>query len=164
MGLKVWSLHPQHRTDSETFTDDAKLKIPNLRNQSQTTSTNRTMKDQKLNSTPPAFLPEHAQEVYRTTVKDLAASGRPLLVIHRESVIGLAQAADLAKQAGEEIRKTGFVMDGGREGVKRNPAISAQIAALASLKAFAAELGLTPGSFKKMPQIEEEERNEFADL
>jgi P27 family predicted phage terminase small subunit len=120
--------------------------------------------DKKLSSTPPAFLPKHAQEVYRTTVKDLAASGRPLLVIHRESVIGLAQAADLAKQAGEEIRKTGFVMDGGREGVKRNPAISAQIAALASLKAFAAELGLTPGSFKKMPQIEEEERNEFADL
>lgn len=120
--------------------------------------------DKKLSSTPPAFLPKHAQEVYRTTVKDLAASGRPLLVIHREAVIGLAQAADLAKQAGEEIRKTGFVMDGGREGVKRNPAISAQIAALASLKSFAAELGLTPGSFKKMPHLEDDGPNPFAEL
>jgi phage terminase small subunit len=55
-------------------------------------------------------------------------------------------------------------MDGGREGGKRNPAISAQIAALASLKGFCSELGLSPGSFKKMPHIEQDERNEFADL
>jgi len=124
----------------------------------------KTPTDKKLSITPPAYLPEHAQTVYRNTVKDLAASGRPLLVIHREAVIGLAQAADLARQAGDEIRRTGFVLDGGREGVKRSPAIAAQIAALASLKAFCSELGLTPGSFKKMPHIKQDERNEFADL
>lgn len=120
--------------------------------------------DKKLSSTPPAFLPKHAQEVYRETVRNLNEAGRPLLLIHKQAVIGLCQAADLAKQAGEEIRKTGFILDGGREGVKRNPAISAQIAALASLKAFCSELGLSPGSFKKMPPIHEDERNEFADL
>lgn len=108
--------------------------------------------DKKLSSTPPPFLPDHAQIVYRNTVRELAASGRPLLVIHREAVIGLAQSADLARQAGEEIRKTGFVTDGGREGSKRNPAISAQIAALASVKGFCAELGLTPAAFEKRPK------------
>lgn len=112
----------------------------------------KTPIDKPLTSTPPSFLPEHAQSVYRNTVKDLAASGRPLLVIHREAVIGLAQAADLARQAGEEIRKTGFTSDGGREGSKRNPAISAQIAALASVKGFCAELGLTPAAFEKRPK------------
>jgi P27 family predicted phage terminase small subunit len=120
--------------------------------------------DKQLSSTPPAFLPRYAQEVYRETVRNLNEAGRPLLLIHKQALVGLCQAADLAKQAGEEIRNTGFILDGGREGVKRNPAISAQIAALASLKAFAAELGLTPGSFKKMPHLEDNEPNPFADL
>jgi P27 family predicted phage terminase small subunit len=114
-----------------------------------------------LSSTPPAWLPDHAKEVFTSTVKELAAAGRPLREIHLQTVIGLAQAADMARQAGDAISRDGFSTDGGREGQKRHPAISAQIAALASVRAYAVQLGMTPASASRLPPVTATRQSKF---
>lgn len=108
--------------------------------------------EKKLSSAPPAWLSDHAKTVWKNTHRELERMGRPLLEIHRESLIAYCEACDLVRQASAALRTEGFTVDGGRDGLRRNPAASTLISALASVKTLAGSMGLSPATHGKRPQ------------
>jgi len=113
---------------------------------------------------PPAWLSDHAKHVWRTTVHNLEAEGRPLGCLNLETLTGFCDAAGLVKECAETLAREGMTIDGGRDGLKRHPAVTTRISALNALRAYAIELGLTPGTAARLPTPAKEERNEFYDL
>lgn len=113
----------------------------------------------------PVWLSEHAIEVWAQTIRDLKSSGRPLLSIHVQTLIGFCSACSDLKEAGEILAREGHLVDGGREGQKRHPAGSMRMQSLTAVRAYAAELGLTPTSASRLPPVEvKKEDNPFTKL
>jgi len=121
--------------------------------------------DSTLTSEPPDYLTGHAARVWRETITDLEAEGRPIHRLNRQTLVGFCDAAAIVRECGETLAREGHLVDGGREGLKRNPAATLRISALQALRAFAAELGLTPASNARLPQPHvPEKKSKFADL
>lgn len=119
---------------------------------------------ENIKSTPPAWLSDHAKTVWRETIETLEAEGRPLNRLNTQALTGFCDAAGLVRECAEVLARDGMTIDGGREGLKRHPAVTTRISALNSLRGYAIELGLTPGTAGRIPTPEKEEPNEFADL
>lgn len=118
-----------------------------------------------LTSNPPAYLTGHGADVWRETIADLEAEGRPIHVLNRQALFGFCESSAAVREYGEILARDGHTIDGGREGQKRNPAASLRISALNSLRAYAAELGLTPASAGRLPSPPVVPKiNRFADL
>jgi P27 family predicted phage terminase small subunit len=115
-------------------------------------------------SEPPDWLSDHGKSVWRSTITDLEREGRPLGCLNYQTLTGFCDAAGLVKECAETLARDGMTIDGGREGLKRHPAVTTRISALNALRAYAIELGLTPGSAARVPSAKKEDRNEFADL
>lgn len=120
--------------------------------------------EKKLAAKPPAWISEHAKTVWTSTHRELDRMGRPLLEIHRETLLAYCEACDLVKLSSAALRTEGFTVDGGRDGKRRNPAAATLISALTSVKTLASALGITPATWRKLPQPEQDEFNPFADL
>lgn len=118
-----------------------------------------------INATPPDWLGHHAKSVWRETIAALEAENRPLGQLNRQALVGLCDAAGLVRECAEVLGRDGMTIDGGREGMKRHPALTTRISALNSLRAYAAELGLTPSSSARLPQPPPpEDENPFSGL
>jgi P27 family predicted phage terminase small subunit len=127
------------------------------------TETNITEK--KLAAKPPAWISDHAKTVWTSTHRDLARMGKPLLAIHHETLLAYCEACDLVRTSSAALRTEGFLVEAGRDGFRRHPAASTLISALTSVKTLASSLGLTPATWRKLPQPESDnEPNPFADL
>ncbi|MES2920190.1 MAG: phage terminase small subunit P27 family [Verrucomicrobiota bacterium] len=94
----------------------------------------------------PSWLSEYAKEVWRETIESLDAEGRPLNRLNIQTLTGFCDAAGLVRECSEVLARDGMTIDGGREGKKRHPAVTTRISALNSLRSYAIELGLTPGT------------------
>lgn len=80
-------------------------------------------------------------------------------------VAGLCSAAQLLADSEASIAADGLLIDAGRDGKKRNPALSSKIQALGLIRAYAAEIGLSPASASRLPLPPvEEEKNPFTEL
>lgn len=101
---------------------------------------------------PPDWLSKYGVEVWHRTLKDLAEAGRPVDRLNREAFVGFCDAAGLVAECSQVLAAEGMTIDGGREGKKRHPAVTTRISALNSLRAYAAELGLTPASSGRLPE------------
>lgn len=99
----------------------------------------------------PAWLSEHSQSVWRETIETLESEGRPLGQLNLQAFVGFCDAAGLVRECAEVLAKEGMTIDGGREGKKRHPAVTTRISALNSLRGYACELGLTPGTAARIP-------------
>lgn len=100
----------------------------------------------------PSWLSPHAKQVWKETVSAMKAERRPLGQLNRQALVGLCDAAGLVRECAEVLAREGMTIDGGREGQKRHPAVTTRISALNSLRAYAAELGLTPASSARLPE------------
>ena len=118
----------------------------------------------RLSKKPPVWLSDHAKKVWTDTISDLDAAGIPLLTIHRQAMIGFCSACSDLKEAGEILAKEGHLVDGGREGQKRHPAGSMRTQALTAVRAYSAELGLTPTSSGRLVIPTKPKSNKFAEL
>lgn len=93
---------------------------------------------------PPKALSARARATWKAIVDSLPAehftkTDVPLLVAYVE-------AADLARQAEEEIRETGLIVAGGNGGPKANPAIAIKTAQAGIMASLATKLGLCRSS------------------
>lgn len=104
-----------------------------------------------VDSEPPEWLSDHAKSVYSKTLTDLASEGRFLSLLNYQTLVAFSDAAGLVKQCAEVLDRDGMTIDGGREGLKRHPAVTTRISALNSLRAYAAELGMTPSASPRLP-------------
>jgi P27 family predicted phage terminase small subunit len=104
-----------------------------------------------VDGAPPDWLSEHAKTVWNQTLLNLANEGRFLSLLNYETLVAFCDAAGLVKQCAQQLEKDGMTIDGGREGLKRHPAVTTRISALNSLRAYAAELGLTPSASPRLP-------------
>lgn len=95
----------------------------------------------------------HSKSVWRETIGFLEAENRPIHRLNTEAFVGFCESAGIVRECAEILNRDGMLIDGGREGLKRHPATTMRISALASLRAFAAELGLTPGSSGRLPGV-----------
>lgn len=102
-------------------------------------------------SNPPPVLNQYGSEVWRQTLEDLDRDKRAMHVLNRQTLIAFCQATSDAKTAGDMIDQNGILMDGGREGMKRNPAVAIRLQSLGLVRILAKELGLTPSSSSKLP-------------
>jgi P27 family predicted phage terminase small subunit len=105
-----------------------------------------------LTSEAPSHLSDHAKDVWRTTIENLQSENRPLHQLNEEILIGFASSASIARECGEILAREGYLISGGRDGSRRHPAASIRMSALQSLRAFAAELGLSPASSGRLPK------------
>lgn len=94
----------------------------------------------------PSWLSDHARAVWRETIETLEIEGRPLNRLNLQAFTGFCDAAGLVRECGEILARDGMTLAGGREGLKRHPAVTTRISALNSLRSYAIELGLTPGT------------------
>lgn len=94
----------------------------------------------------PSWLSEHAKAVWRETIETLEIEGRPLNRLNIQAFTGFCDAAGLVRECSETLARDGMTIEGGREGLKRHPAVTTRISALNSLRSYAIELGLTPGT------------------
>lgn len=117
-----------------------------------------------ITSEPPEWLSDHAKTVWRQTLADLEEEGRPLGRLNAQALVGFCDAAGLVRECAETLALHGMTIDGGREGMKRHPAVTTRISALNSLRAYAIELGLTPGTAGRIKITPPEEENEFDSL
>ena len=99
----------------------------------------------------PSWLSDHAKEVWRETIETLEIEGRPLNRLSLQTLTGFCDAAGLVRECSETLARDGMTIEGGREGLKRHPAVTTRISALNSLRAYAIELGLTPGTAARIP-------------
>ena len=98
-----------------------------------------------LSATPPACLTgETASARWTQTINDLAEESRTLPCSNEGVLIGYCAAFQLLADCERSIAKDGLLLDRGREGQKRSPALTGKISALSSIKGFASELGLSP--------------------
>ncbi len=105
-----------------------------------------------LTGEPPDYLTGHAARVWRETIGDLEAEGRPIHRLNRQTLVGFCDACGIVRECSETLAREGHLVDGGREGSKRNPAASIRISALQAVRAYAAELGLSPASSGRLPK------------
>jgi|GEM_PF-6619632 len=106
-----------------------------------------------ISGTPPDWMGKYAGEVWRKTIEDLEAESRPIHQLNTQMLIGFAEAAGLVRECAEIIAKEGMLIDGGRYGKKRHPAVGMRLAALSALRGYASELGLTPGASGRLPAV-----------
>lgn len=104
-----------------------------------------------ITATPPAWLSAYAREVWVETVETLEIEGRPLNRLNLQTLTGFCDAAGLVRECSEVLARDGMTIEGGREGLKRHPAVTTRISALNSLRGYAIELGLTPGTAARIP-------------
>lgn len=109
----------------------------------------------------PAWLSAHAKTVWKDTITTLKAEGRPLSRLNLQAFTGFCDAAGLVRECAEVLEREGMTIDGGREGLKRHPAVTTRISALNALRNYAIELGLTPGTAPRIPTPEKVKFNPF---
>jgi len=124
----------------------------------------RPIAGENIGTTPPSWLSDHAKDVWCMTIQTLEIEGRPLALLNLQTFTGFCDSAGLVRECAEVLARDGMTIDGGREGMKRHPAVTTRISALNSLRAYAIELGLTPGTASRIPQTVVEEENPFAAL
>lgn len=108
---------------------------------------------------------ELARLQWRTLLEDLAAENRRLPASQKMIVLGYCSAAQLLADSEDSIMNDGILIEGGREGRRRNPALSSKIQALGLVRSYAAEIGLSPASASRLPlPAIEEEFNPFSEL
>lgn len=118
-----------------------------------------------LTVTPPKDLGSHGKEVWRWAVAVCKEAGRPLRKMHAEVLSGLCHASSDVISAGAIIERDGYLVEGGREGMKRHPATSIRAQALTIKRAYLAELGLTPTSSSRLPAgTSKQDENPFAEF
>lgn len=99
---------------------------------------------------PPAWMGEHAAEVWRRTIADLETEGRPIHQLNLQLFTGFCEAAGLVRECAEILSRDGMLIDGGRDGQRRHPAVSMRLSALTALRGYAVELGLAPGAVGRL--------------
>ena len=119
-----------------------------------------------LNAKPPGELVGTVAKLrWKNTIHTLASENRKLPKSHEGILIGFCSSFQLLADCEASIRTDGLLVDGGRDGKRRSPALAGKIQALNAIRQFSAELGLSPASASRLPLPPiEEERNEFADL
>jgi P27 family predicted phage terminase small subunit len=117
-----------------------------------------------LTRKPPGYLAGHAAKIWRETISDLEAEGIPLHRLNRQALVGFCDACGIVRECSETLAREGHTMAGGREGIKRNPAASIRISALQAVRAYAAELGLSPASSGRLPKAPIKKWSKFDDL
>ena len=105
-----------------------------------------------LTESPPATLTGHAaRERWTLTIHDLEAEGRKLPRSNEGVLIGYASAFQLLADCDEGLKTDGLLIDGGRDGKRRHPALAGKLQALAAIRGFGVQLGLSPTSAKGLP-------------
>ena len=117
-----------------------------------------------LTPEPPPWLGYFASETWRNTITALTDSGRRIPQAHLEAFIGYCQCAGQAREASEVLTHEGLTADGGRQGLRRHPAVMIHTTALQMLRGYAESLGLTPGSAGRLPQTPIVKKSKFDDL
>ncbi len=113
---------------------------------------------------PPAWLSKHAKATWKTTIQNLKSADRTLPLAYHESFVGYCEASAIVREASELLAKEGLVIDGGREGKKRHPAVVVHAGGLAQLRGFADALGLTCAASARLPQAVVKEESKWAKL
>lgn len=119
-----------------------------------------------LSSSPPAELVGVTAKLrWKSTINSLAAENRKLPTSHEGILIGFCSSFQLLADCEQSLRAHGIMIDGGRDGQRRSPALAGKLQALNAIRQFSSEIGLSPASASRLPLPPvEEERNPFADL
>ena len=116
-----------------------------------------------ISNKPPSWLVNpHAKTIWKATVDELAASSRAIPQAYVETFSGYCSCAATVRETDAILAKEGLTVDGGREGVKRHPAIVIRAGALLQLRNFAESLGLTPASSGRLPKTVEDQESPWA--
>jgi P27 family predicted phage terminase small subunit len=113
---------------------------------------------------PPEWLAPYAQEAWQDTVRDLATIGRKIPLAYAGMFTTYCQAVGAAREADEVLSLEGLTCDGGRQGLRRHPAVVIRATAWQTVRAAAESLGLTPGSAGRLPQTPIKKTSKFDDL
>ena len=111
-----------------------------------------------LSKTPPETLQgDVARARWARTIETLQSEGRTLPRSNEGMLEGYCAAFELLADCEASIKADGLLVDGGRDGQRRSPALSGKIQALAAIKGFATQLGLSPTSAKglKLQRVDE---------
>jgi P27 family predicted phage terminase small subunit len=117
------------------------------------------------NQPPPELRGPIARAEWHSLLAHLEGENRKLPLSQKMIVAGLCAAAQLLADSEDSIVSTGILIADGRGGFKRNPALSSKIQALGLIRAYSAEIGLSPASASRLPLPPiEKERNPFEEL
>ena len=117
-----------------------------------------------LSSKPPSTLTgKAARERWKQTIEILAKETRFIPRSNEGVLIGYCSAFSLLDDCEKSLAADGLLVDGGRDGKRRHPALAGKLQALSAIRLYAAELGLTPRSAARLPLPTIEEVNEFLD-
>lgn len=103
----------------------------------------------------------YAKEVWLDTIARLEAESIELGSLCSEVFAGYCESAALIREAGEIINEDGMIIAGGKDGVKKHPAVTIKTQAIAALRIYASELGLTPSSKSRVQSAKSTEPNPF---
>jgi len=97
----------------------------------------------------PSWLPKSAKAEWRRVVPELERLGM-LAKVDRAALVSYCQAVAMAEEAQQILDVEGLVVFGAQGGRVKNPAASIVREAASTIRAFAAEFGLTPASRSRL--------------
>lgn len=106
----------------------------------------------------PSWLSPTAKREYRRVAKELHRVGI-LAEIDQQILAAYASAYARWRQAEEQLQREALTI-----GNRRHPAVNVVHDALAEMKSFAAELGLTPAARVKLAKMPSEAKDDFEDF
>lgn len=92
-----------------------------------------------------------AQSRWKSTINTLASENRKLPKSNEGVLIGFCAAFQLLADCEKSLQEDGLLVDGGRDGKRRSPALAGKLQAMNAIRAFASEIGLSPASASRLP-------------
>lgn len=118
-----------------------------------------------LTTEPPAELSgDVARARWTRTIETLADEGRQLPASNEGVLMAYSSAFQLLSECEAAIASDGLLVDGGRDGKRRHPALAGKTSALTSIRSLAAQLALSPTSAKGVVLPPVTTRNPFQHL
>ncbi|MFT9267014.1 phage terminase small subunit P27 family [Oenococcus sp.] len=110
---------------------------------------NKNNSDFKKISSPPKYLGESSQKLWRFIVKDLDKKGL-IKQLDASLLEEYVNQVEISKKSMAEIERNGLIIEDSRGDPKINPAVSAKNNAARNIKAIGSSLGLDPVSRSSM--------------
>lgn len=101
--------------------------------------------------TPDALVGPAAKARWMQTILVLADEGRRIPRSHEGALLGYCSAFQLLADCEASLATDGLLIDGGRDGKRRSPALGGKLSALTAIRQFGSELGLSTQSASRLP-------------